>query len=68
MSYFWYEEFDINDKKTVCIHFSRVQHTCVKCIIVKGKQIPWSKTVRHLGNILKFNLDDTLDIALKPVR
>ena len=54
-----------NDKKTVCIHFSSVQHTGVKCIMVNGKQIPWSKTVRHLGNILQFNLDDTPDIALK---
>ena len=54
-----------NNKNTVCVDFSRVQHTDVKCIIVNRKQIPWSKTVRHLGNILQFNLDDTPDIALK---
>ena len=54
-----------NDKKTLCIPFSKVKRTHINRIMINTKLIPWSDSVKHLGNIVYYNLDDSHDINVK---
>ena len=62
-------EFDVsyNATKTVCIHFSGKKH--YGCdppdIFLNGSRLIWVKTVKHLGNMISWNLSEESEIKTK---
>ena len=56
---------NFNDKKTMCIPFSKVKLTHINQIMINKRPILWSDSVKHLGNLVYYNLDDSHDIHLK---
>ena len=60
-------EFNLmyNPKKSQCIHFTRSYVEAHPTVHLCTQQLKWFKSVKHLGNIITFNLDDTLDTNRK---
>jgi len=54
-----------NAKKTVCIRFSKMSLQGDLPVYLSGEKLSWSNKVKHLGNMLSYNLDDEFDIQLK---
>jgi len=54
-----------NAKKTVCIRFSMKVQPEDKYVYLSGEKLSWCNQVKHLGNILSYNLKDDHDIQLK---
>ena len=52
-------------RKLYVFLFSKVKRMDVNHIMINNKSISWSESVKHLGNILYYNLDDSSDIQLK---
>jgi len=43
--------------KSKCLYFTQKRSNCVdvKCLLLNGKELPWVKNAKHLGNILDTN-------------
>ena len=61
------EEFDVafNSAKSVCIHFGKHSSTCHPEVRLNDAQLAWSRSIKHLGNIITADLTDKADIKLK---
>jgi exonuclease III len=53
-----------NPKKSVCVLFSRKLKATPR-IVLNGQCAQWCNKVKHLGNILSYNLDETVDVSHK---
>ena len=62
-------EYDVkyNAAKTVCIHFSdrSTYGNDPPNVYLNGSRLLWVKTVKHLGNILSWNLSEQAEIRAK---
>ncbi len=60
-------QFDIkfNEKKTVCICFSRDKCSLNPSVKFNGEILKWSTEVKHLGNFVQSDLADTKELAFK---
>ena len=56
-----------NSSKTYCIKFSNNSKTseCNKSVYMNGEKLQWKKTIKHLGNLMNWNLCDGEDIEYK---
>ena len=61
------DEFDVtfNTKKTLCICYGSDNDATLRQVSLKGVKIPWQSTVKHLGNVLMYNLHDEADVYKK---
>ena len=53
-----------NPKKSVCVLFSKRQKV-TPSISLNGQDLHWNSKVKHLGNVLSYNMDEGLDVSLK---
>ena len=61
------KEFDVtfNSSKSVCIQFGKHRSTSHPEVMLSDAQLAWSRSVKHLGNIITTDLTDKADIKLK---
>ena len=61
------DEFDVtfNTKKTLCICYGSDNNATLRQVSLNGVKIPWQSTVKHLGNVLMYNLHDEADVYKK---
>ena len=61
------DEFDVtfNTKKTMCICYGSDNNATLRQVSFNGVKIPWQSTVKHLGNVLMYNLHDEADVCKK---
>jgi len=60
-------KLSFNEKKTVCIRFSKKKNPDYSTDVIKlrNKLLKWMSKVTHLGNILTYDLKDDNDIKVK---
>jgi len=60
-------EFDMkyNPTKSECIRFGRRNLDTDYNMILNGQRLKWVKEVKHLGNYIMYNLDETLEVSRK---
>ena len=61
------DEFDVtfNAKKMLCICYGSDNNATLRQVSLNGVKIPWQSTVKHLGNVLMYNLHDEADVYKK---
>ena len=61
------DEFDVtfNTKNTMCICYGSDNNATLRQLSSNGGKIPWQSTVKHLGNVLMYNLHDEADVYNK---
>ena len=61
------DEFDVtfNTKKRLCICYGSDNNATLRQVSLDGVKIPWQSTVKHLGNVLMYNLHDEADVYKK---
>jgi len=58
-------ELQFNASKTVCVWFRKRLVGNVPRVYLDGKMLEWSDEVRHLGNIIMYNLSEQKEINVK---
>ena len=56
--------FTLTVKKTVCIQFGRKRIDC-EHVYLNIKKIEWVNQIKHLGNHIDYNLNDSIDCTHK---
>ena len=61
------KEYDMkyNPVKTECIRFGRRNLDTDFSITLNAQRLKWVKEIKHLGNYIMYNLDETLEISKK---
>jgi hypothetical protein len=54
-----------NAKKSVCILFCKKMATQRLTVWLCGERLDWVQQVKHLGNVLSYNLSETAEVNLK---
>ena len=54
-----------NTKKKLCICYDSDNNATLRQVSLNGVKIHWQSTVKHLGNVLMYNLHDEADVYKK---